>query len=150
MTDRSSDLPHQKPTVIAASDSAMAEHLSRRCAKDHDHQRLEGSNAYGSRCRQAETHPMKTANLIAAVAIKQPMPEAFVNFTEVDDIRTEAFPGEAGAPERETNRKKEFRVWRSEHSAEARNALIKLHATLDIRCQGCSSRCSAMREAAKT
>ncbi len=36
----------------------------------------------------------------------------------------------AGAPERETDHQKEFRVWRSEHSTEARNVMIKLHMNL--------------------
>ncbi len=45
LTDRSSGSPHQKPTVIVTNDRFVAGRLSGGCTKDHDHQRLEGSNA---------------------------------------------------------------------------------------------------------
>ena len=71
--------------------------------------------------------------MIATVVMQFPNPEALVTLTEVDDIWTEAFPGEEAAPpetEQETEHQRAFRIWRSEFTTETRNAVMKLHTNL--------------------
>ena len=117
LVDKSSGQPHLKPTVIVTNDRVLAQRLARRCDRQHEHQQLGGNNEYGSRCRQAETYPRKMASLIATVVMQFPNPEALVTLTEVDEIWTEALPGEEAAPaetENETEHQRAFRIWRSE------------------------------------
>ena len=56
-----------------------------------------------------------------------------MTLTEVDEIWTEAFPGEEAAPaetENETEHQRAFRIWRSEFTTECRNSVMKLHTNL--------------------
>ena len=84
LRDQESQLPHLKPTVVVTNDRVVAQQLALRCPGHHEHQRLEGSNGYGSRCRQTETYPTPLSTRIANIVLKHPEPEAFVYLTEVD------------------------------------------------------------------
>ena len=58
LVDRESQKPHKKMTCLASDSRGIIEEFKGKlCTGDHDHQPLEGSNAYGPRCKQAGRYP---------------------------------------------------------------------------------------------
>ena len=53
LRDQENHLPHLKPTGIGTDAPEIRRTLNKRCSGDHEHQPLEGSNAYGKRTEQA-------------------------------------------------------------------------------------------------
>jgi len=57
LTDADSNLPVFKPTGILTNARCADKYLNKRCSKDHEHERLAGSNSKGPRARQAASWP---------------------------------------------------------------------------------------------
>ena len=60
LKDKESGKLHRKSTCIASDSPGVIRQLQNSlCRQDHVHQPLEGSNCYGSRCRQAGKYPVR-------------------------------------------------------------------------------------------
>eukprot|EP00969_Alexandrium_andersonii_P253588 11207891-Alexandrium_andersonii.AAC.1 len=69
--DRESGLPHAKPVKIITSSEAVVNSLAQLKCNCSKHQPLEGSNAFGSRTRQAAAWPAKFDKLVLKSIFQQ-------------------------------------------------------------------------------
>ena len=97
LMDAESGLRHLKPTGLAGNGGVMMRRLSRRCSGQHPHERLEGSNAFGSRTRQAGQWPEELCRAVLEGAAEE---------FEARGAERSAFPAEVEQLESEAPRKR--------------------------------------------